>query len=268
MLTNTYATNIGPDNTVVFSGPVTFSSPGCAGPGVCPFDMVLTFTTPFLYDPSQGSLLLDFEHIGGFTGSGFWDAVRYAPPGGPVAAVSNSGDIATGNVIPFGEVFQLSFTPTTPPSTTCPTTTASVGVLYSSQVTGTGGSGGYTWVLSSGSLVPLTFECERTGIRNPNGRRRIELHAEHHRQLLGRMLHNRARITVSPLRHNLRMSGEYGTSVGVAYSFQLVSYWWEREWHLVFDRRFPCAAYAEHGRTDLRNPNDRGCLDLYCEGCR
>ena len=208
MLTNTYATNIGPDNTVVFSGPVTFTSPGCAGPGVCPFDMVLKFATPFPYDPSQGSLLLDFEHIGGFTGGGFWDAVKYSPPGGPVAAVSNSGDIATGNVIPFGEVFQLSFTPTIPPSTTCPTTTASVGVLYSSQVAGTG----VQRRLYLGSVERFAcsahFERERTGIRNPHGRRRIELHAEHHRQCWGERsttVHHNGVASG----YNLRMSGEY-----------------------------------------------------------
>ncbi len=46
LITPTFATNLGSNNTLVYSaGPGTLvSSPGCAGPGPCPFDMVITRT--------------------------------------------------------------------------------------------------------------------------------------------------------------------------------------------------------------------------------
>src|SRR5579863_3047862 len=36
----TYANNVGPDATVVYNSSFTASSPGCAGPAPCPFDIV------------------------------------------------------------------------------------------------------------------------------------------------------------------------------------------------------------------------------------
>src|SRR5580692_2153615 len=56
LISTNFQVNVGPDSTLVYSGPVTFSSPGCPGPSICPFDIVITFTTPFLYNPSQGAL--------------------------------------------------------------------------------------------------------------------------------------------------------------------------------------------------------------------
>jgi hypothetical protein len=38
LITDTFATNLGPDNTLVYS--VTLSGPGCAGPSARPFDLV------------------------------------------------------------------------------------------------------------------------------------------------------------------------------------------------------------------------------------
>ncbi len=56
----TYAANIGPDATVTYRrGLSRRSSPGCAAPGPCPFDIVIPFTTPFSYDPNNGRLLID-----------------------------------------------------------------------------------------------------------------------------------------------------------------------------------------------------------------
>ena len=84
LLTNTFATNIGPDNTVVYSGPVSFTNGGCSGPGVCSFTL-FTFTTPFLYNPSQGNLLLDARISGITSSSGLLDSVSYSSPGGLIA---------------------------------------------------------------------------------------------------------------------------------------------------------------------------------------
>src|SRR5579862_4507525 len=59
MPSTTYVNNIGPDATTVFNGPLSGSSPGCTGAGPCSFDLAITFTTPFSYDPMTGRLLVD-----------------------------------------------------------------------------------------------------------------------------------------------------------------------------------------------------------------
>ena len=59
-LSATYADNIGLDNTQVFNNQFLWatSNTGPAG-GPKDFDIVVVFTTSFLYDPSQGNLLID-----------------------------------------------------------------------------------------------------------------------------------------------------------------------------------------------------------------
>jgi hypothetical protein len=65
-LSPTFATNVGLDNTCVYSGPLTLSS-SFTGPAGGPkdFDIVIILQTPFLYDPSLGNLLLDVTNFGG-----------------------------------------------------------------------------------------------------------------------------------------------------------------------------------------------------------
>ena len=119
LITSTFANNLGSDNTLVLSGgPGTlFSSPGCAGPGPCPFDMVFTLTTPFLYNPNNGFLLADFQ-IHGFTGvgTGAFDAADFSAVsgGGFVASVSGALGSATGSVHLSGDITQLGYTLVTP----------------------------------------------------------------------------------------------------------------------------------------------------------
>ncbi|MGD9632938.1 MAG: hypothetical protein AB7G28_20865 [Pirellulales bacterium] len=59
-LSATFADNVGPDETTVYSGPLVISStaPGPSG-GPRAFDIEIPFSTPFTYDPAAGSLLLD-----------------------------------------------------------------------------------------------------------------------------------------------------------------------------------------------------------------
>ena len=106
----TYANNVGPDDTVVYSGPAVLSSPGCAGPSPCPFDQVITLTTPFLYNPTLGSLLVDLQYTGYTATSGSLDGALFPlPPGGAVAHVSGvSGP--TGTLSPIGHVVQFTYT--------------------------------------------------------------------------------------------------------------------------------------------------------------
>lgn len=64
-LSDTFAANVGADNTLVHTGPLTLSSAGqtlrpAGTPN--PFDVVITLQTGFLYDPSAGNLLLDITN--------------------------------------------------------------------------------------------------------------------------------------------------------------------------------------------------------------
>ncbi|WP_296595183.1 PEPxxWA-CTERM sorting domain-containing protein [Phenylobacterium sp.] len=66
----TFAANVGADNTTVFDGPLhlTSTSPTKTS-GVQPFDVLIQFENPFVYDPTKGDLLLDvFNFSGGETG--------------------------------------------------------------------------------------------------------------------------------------------------------------------------------------------------------
>lgn len=112
LITSNYAVNEGVDNTLVLSGGPGpfFSSPGCAGPGPCPFDMAFNLTTPFVYNPEHGTLLLDAQFTG-WSGSGNLDAEGFVPPGGVVAQVNSNDQIDL-----VGPIVQFGFTPVPEPS--------------------------------------------------------------------------------------------------------------------------------------------------------
>ena len=65
-LSTTFEDNVGSDDTVVFSGPLSLSS-AFTGPvgGPKDFDIVINLLTPFLYNPSAGNLLLDIRNFAG-----------------------------------------------------------------------------------------------------------------------------------------------------------------------------------------------------------
>lgn len=105
----TYANNVGPDATVVYNAAVSGSSPGCAAPGPCPFDLVLAFTTPFSYDPSKGRLLVDLVNSaatgipsGSLDGVGFPDSTS-----SNIATVSGDPTQPTGTLLLVGLVLGL-----------------------------------------------------------------------------------------------------------------------------------------------------------------
>jgi len=114
LMSTTFADNVGPDNTLVYSGSFTANSPGCTGPAVCPFDVSVTFTTPFLYNPSQGRLLLDLEITGFSGGTGKFDSVSFVGPpngtGGSIATLDGGLNDATGHVDFSGDIIQLRYT--------------------------------------------------------------------------------------------------------------------------------------------------------------
>lgn len=65
-LSGTFASNVGLDDTMVFSGSLNLSS-AFTGPSGGPkaFDIIVNLTTPFLYNPSLGNLLLDVRNLSG-----------------------------------------------------------------------------------------------------------------------------------------------------------------------------------------------------------
>jgi hypothetical protein len=65
-LSSTFAQNVGADEAVVFQGPLTVSS-RFVGPtnGPKEFDIIIPLTTPFMYDPTRGNLLIDFRNTSG-----------------------------------------------------------------------------------------------------------------------------------------------------------------------------------------------------------
>jgi len=97
-LSLTFADNVGPNDTVVHSGPLTLSS-AFTGPtgGPKDFDIVINLQTPFLYAPSAGNLLLDVRNLSGEFLGALFDAEdsgivtsRRATPPGPGAVFQES----------------------------------------------------------------------------------------------------------------------------------------------------------------------------------
>jgi len=111
IMSTTFANNVGPDNTLVYSGPGALNGPGCAGPSPCAFDQMLPLTTPFLYNPALGSLLIDFQFTGYTATAGSLDGALFpVPPGGAVAQVTGPSNAATGTLAPVGWVLQITYT--------------------------------------------------------------------------------------------------------------------------------------------------------------
>ena len=69
-LNATFASNTGTNVTTVFNGALALSSQ-FSGPAQGPkaFDIVVPFTTPFLYDPQAGNLVVDIQNFSGETTS-------------------------------------------------------------------------------------------------------------------------------------------------------------------------------------------------------
>ena len=77
-MSEVFSENHGPDQTVVYDGPLVLTTKATGPPdGPRGFDYVVALQTPFFYDPSQGNLAIDFTLPSGFTPSPLDDqAVR------------------------------------------------------------------------------------------------------------------------------------------------------------------------------------------------
>ena len=63
-MSTTFADNIGADQTLVYSGALSLSSPGGVSGGN-PFHYVINLQNGFNYDPGLGNLLLEVQNISG-----------------------------------------------------------------------------------------------------------------------------------------------------------------------------------------------------------
>ena len=107
----TFDKNVGPDAVTGYNGPVTASSPGCAAPGPCPFDVTIQLTTPFSYDPNKGRLLVDIVGsattgmpVGSLDGVAFPDSTNSS-----VAFLAGDPTGATGTLTLGGLVLGLDY---------------------------------------------------------------------------------------------------------------------------------------------------------------
>jgi len=137
LLSTTFANNVGPDNTLVASGNINLSGPGCAGPAPCAFANNIVFTKPFFYDPAGGPLLLDVKATS-FGGTGQFDVADCSAPGCGIANVDGTLGSSTATQFNYGgNVTQITYT-TAAPLTPAPTTsfTYTVNVTKSSTQAG------------------------------------------------------------------------------------------------------------------------------------
>jgi len=107
----TFAENIGTNNTLVFDGTVTVTTGNLPGPGnTRQFDYVVPFTTPFLYDPAAGNLVLDLQIDGNGSAVTFDTVLSGDPAIGRVFANSSS-TATTGTIWADTHVTQFTFEP-------------------------------------------------------------------------------------------------------------------------------------------------------------
>jgi hypothetical protein len=104
-----FANNEGADKTLVHSGSLALSSAdtGPAG-GPKAFDIVINLTTPFLYNPASGNLLLEVQNFGGGTTTQFDAQITSGDPVSRVFTIDvNGASDATGNTDTLGLVTEF-----------------------------------------------------------------------------------------------------------------------------------------------------------------
>jgi hypothetical protein len=110
-LSSTFANNVGPDDKVVYSGPLPLSS-SFTGPGGGPkaFDISVNLQNPFLYSPAAGNLLLDVRNFGGGTTTQFDAAFTQGDPVSRLFTLSSNGvNDLNGDVDTLGLVTEFNF---------------------------------------------------------------------------------------------------------------------------------------------------------------
>lgn len=112
-LSPTFASNVGANDTVVYSGPLSLSS-AFTGPAGGPknFDIVINLATPFLYNPLAGNLLLDVRNFGGGSTTQFDAEFLTGDPSSRAFSLSSNGVNSTTGTLDTGAlVTEFRFTP-------------------------------------------------------------------------------------------------------------------------------------------------------------
>jgi hypothetical protein len=118
-----FSDNIGADRTLVFDGTLTLSSENLPGPGnTRQFDYAYPFTTPFLYDPAAGNLVVELQIVHATGPSIRFDAVT----GSPVVRNLSAPNAPTATSGQFYEAPVLRFTFEPVPATTIRTSQVEV----------------------------------------------------------------------------------------------------------------------------------------------
>lgn len=108
-LSTKFDENLGPDTALVFDGTLTWDSADLpAGGNTRQFDIRFPFTTPFLYDPAAGNLVLAIHILEGHGNAYSWDAVSGDPT---LRGLSGPGTEATEGQFGTPPVMQLTFEP-------------------------------------------------------------------------------------------------------------------------------------------------------------
>ena len=130
-LSPTFSSNLGTDSAVVYNGALNIDSSGTPV-----FDVTVNLQTPFVYDPSQGNLLLDVVipttatvTTDGFFGSYSLDDVNVNNDG--IASVTNitDGNATTGAVATDAAITQFTFTAVPEPASLAAIGLVSMGLL-------------------------------------------------------------------------------------------------------------------------------------------
>jgi uncharacterized protein (TIGR03437 family) len=111
LLSTTFANNVGPDNTLVYTGSTNVEGAACAAPGPCPFANSIPFTTPFLYNPGKGPLLIDQEITSLDLTSGQMDVKDCDPASCSVAGIAAVplGTATASQVNASGTILQFTY---------------------------------------------------------------------------------------------------------------------------------------------------------------
>ena len=112
-LSATYAQNVGPDDTTVFDGTLQISSQFTGPPGAPKaFDIRIPLTTPFLYDPRVGNLLVDIRNVSGSGASGLSGQMV---PGDSASRTAGNLGSTTGGLDSGVDALQIVYSLTNPP---------------------------------------------------------------------------------------------------------------------------------------------------------
>jgi hypothetical protein len=113
-ITTNFATNHGPDLTTVYSGPVVHTpTPGSAAWTVTSWCVDIQLTTPFLYDPTAGDLVIDCDYPTGSFGGGTVGQMDVQSTGSNAGRIWASANYpnANGTALNHGVVVDVGYTP-------------------------------------------------------------------------------------------------------------------------------------------------------------